>query len=116
MAPQAVVEVGYRNLWLYSKEGGKALVQNAYPQSIFFEVTKAIRRALDQLHFSMKAFCDAVIRVKWSILATSSMQNPASQLTTSPQGFLFFFGRKTKAALVGIPAFAWYAHFFLGAL
>ena len=73
MAPQAVVEVGYRNLWLYSKEGGKALVQNAYPQSIFFEVTKAIRRALDQLHFSMKAFCDAVIRVKWSILATSSI-------------------------------------------
>ena len=35
--------------------------QNAHPQAVIFEVTKAIRAALDQLHFAVKTFCDAVI-------------------------------------------------------
>jgi len=35
--------------------------QNAHTQAVVFEVAKAIRTPLDQLHFSVKAFCDAVI-------------------------------------------------------
>jgi hypothetical protein len=35
--------------------------QNAYTQAVVFEVTEAICTPLDQLHFSVKAFCDAVI-------------------------------------------------------
>ena len=35
--------------------------QNAHTQAVVFEVAKAIRTALDQLHFSVKSFCDAVI-------------------------------------------------------
>ena len=41
-------------------------------------------------------------------------RKPINNLSTGPS--LLFFGRKIKAALVGIPAFAWYAHFFFGAL
>ena len=41
-------------------------------------------------------------------------RKPIKNLSTGPS--LLFFGRKIKAALVGIPAFAWYAHFFFGAL
>lgn len=35
--------------------------QNAHTQAIVFEVTKAIRTPLDQLHFTVKTFGDAVI-------------------------------------------------------
>ncbi|MDD4702567.1 MAG: hypothetical protein PHI96_10130, partial [Desulfovibrio sp.] len=35
--------------------------QNTHTQAVVFEVTKAIRSSLNQLHFSVKAFCDAVI-------------------------------------------------------
>ena len=35
--------------------------QNAYPQAVILEVAEAIRASLDQLHFSVKPFCDAVI-------------------------------------------------------
>ena len=35
--------------------------QNAHTQAVVFEVAEAIRTPLDQLHFPMKTFCDAVI-------------------------------------------------------
>ena len=35
--------------------------QNAHTQAVVFEVAKAIRTPLDQLHFAVKTFCDAVI-------------------------------------------------------
>ena len=38
--------------------------QNAHTQAIIFEVAKAIRTPLDQLHFTVKTFCDAVISGK----------------------------------------------------
>ena len=38
--------------------------QNAHSQPIIFEITEAIRTPLDQLHFTVKTFCDAVISGK----------------------------------------------------
>ena len=35
--------------------------QNAHTQAVIFKVTKAVRTPLNQLHFAVKTFCDAVI-------------------------------------------------------
>ena len=35
--------------------------QYAHTQAVIFKIAKAIRSPLDQLHFSVKSFCDAVI-------------------------------------------------------
>ncbi len=35
--------------------------QNAHTQAVVFKVAKAIRTPLDQLHFTVKTLCDAVI-------------------------------------------------------
>ena len=35
--------------------------QNAHTQAVVFEVAKAVRTPLNQLHFAVKTFCDAVI-------------------------------------------------------
>lgn len=35
--------------------------QNAHTQAVVLKVTKAIRMPLDQLHLTVKTFCDAVI-------------------------------------------------------
>jgi hypothetical protein len=47
--------------WFLINSSAISAAQNAYSQAVIFEVTKAIRTALDQLHFPMKTFCDAVI-------------------------------------------------------
>lgn len=38
--------------------------QYAHPQAVIFEVAEAIRSPLNQLHFSMETFCNAVIPSK----------------------------------------------------
>ena len=50
--------------WFLINSSAISAAQNAYTQAVIFEVTKAIRTALDQLHFAVKAFCDAVISRK----------------------------------------------------
>ena len=47
--------------WFLINSSAISAAQNAYTQAVIFEVTKAIRTALDQLHFAVKSFCDAVI-------------------------------------------------------
>ena len=47
--------------WFLINSPAISAAQNAHPQAVVFEVAEAIRTPLDQLHFAVKAFSDAVI-------------------------------------------------------
>ena len=50
--------------------------QNAHSQAVVIVVAEAIRTPLDQLHFMVKTFCDAVIYVFWHSTSGASFCAP----------------------------------------
>ena len=47
--------------WFLINSPSISAAQNAHPQAVIFKVAEAIRPPLDQLHFAVETFCDAVI-------------------------------------------------------